>query len=101
MKKITSFALVALAIVGFSGCFRHTFTSGDGGSIEKYDRWHHHFIAGLINGSDTVHVEQLCPSTTNFTVYERQSFFNGLVGAVTLGIYTPTAVTVNCGAATK
>jgi len=82
--------------VGVSGCFRHVYSQGNGGTVEKYDQWQHHFVVGLVN-TPTVDVDSVCPNTKDFTVYERQTFLNGLVSGLTLGIYTPSKITVSCG----
>ena len=39
-------------------------------------------------------VEQMAGGAENYTVHTRHSFLNGLVAAVTFGIYTPTTTTV-------
>jgi hypothetical protein len=38
--------------------------------------------------------KQMAGGAENYTVHTRQSFVNGLVSAITFGIYTPTTTTV-------
>ena len=38
--------------------------------------------------------KQMADGAENYTVHTRQSFLNGLVSAITYGLYTPTTTTV-------
>ena len=87
-----------LALVVLTGaCYEHTYqtgTGGAGGSV-VYDQWRSHWIGGLISPNQELELEEVCPSG-NATIHEEMSFLNGLVGALTSGIYTPTKVQVRC-----
>ncbi|MNL60765.1 Bor protein [compost metagenome] len=50
-------------------------------------------IAGLapVGVSDS---KAMAEGAENYTVHTRQSFVNGLLSAITFGIYTPTVTTV-------
>ena len=86
-------SLLALSLVG---CYQHTITVGAGAPHAPVvlDQWEHFWIAGLVGHVD-VDVERLCP-TGNATVVAKQTFLNGLVSALTSGIYTPTTLRVRC-----
>ncbi|MBZ5556206.1 MAG: Bor family protein [Acidobacteriia bacterium] len=51
-------------------------------------------MIGLV-GDTTLDVAQICPSG-NATIEARRTFLNGLVTALTSGIYTPTPLRVRC-----
>lgn len=94
MKKVTlASAILALAL---TGCFRHTYINGNGGTVEKYNKWQHHFIFGLVNGSGPINVDEICKNSSDFTIEEQFTFGNGVVRLFTGGIYDPTSVTVFC-----
>jgi hypothetical protein len=66
--------------------------SGAQGNNETTN-WNHYVILGLapVGVSNS---KQMADGAENYTVYTRQSFVNGLVSAITFGIYTPTTTTV-------
>lgn len=88
--------LLVLLVAGLSGCYRHTVHAGRGAPAGRvaYDQWEHFWIAGLI-GHVRVDVERIC-GASDATVRVRQTVLNGLVAALTGGIYTPTTVEVRC-----
>lgn len=56
-------------------------------------QWNHYVIYGLapVGVSNS---KQMADGATDYSVHTRQSFVNGLVSAITFGIYTPTTTTV-------
>jgi hypothetical protein len=99
MKKFHRVAACAVALVFAAGCWKHTYTVGNGGDINrnpKYSQWHGHYLWGLI-GEENVDVKSICPSG-NATIKEEHTFVNLLVSAVALGglIYSPTTVEIFC-----
>jgi len=85
--------LLALA---FAGCYEHTVTIGSGAPMGPvvYDHWESYWLAGLI-GHTKVDAEGICPSG-DATIVAKQTFLNGLVAALTGGIYTPTTLEIRC-----
>jgi hypothetical protein len=87
--------LVAIAV--FAGCYEHTYTVGagapNGGLV--YHHWRNHWLWGLVSPAQEQAIAEVCPSG-NATIHEEVSFLNGLVSALTSGIYSPTSVTVRC-----
>ena len=83
-------------LVVFAGCYEHTFTVGQGAPTGPvvYSEWHNSWLGGLI-GERNLDIDQMCPSG-NATIHDEQSFLNGLVAALTAGIYTPTEVKIRC-----
>lgn len=95
--------LFAVALVGMAstGCYHQVVRTGLPAGQTVIDRpWVSTWLFGLVE-ADPIDVRAQCPSGVAI-VRTQQSFANGLVGIVTLGIYTPQHVTVTCatGAAT-
>ena len=102
MKKMgqwTGFRAVCTlgAVVALAGCYEHTVTVGAGAPNGRivYDEWKHHWIGGLIDPNQELELRDVCPSG-NATIHNEMSFLNGLVNALTAGIYAPTTLTVRC-----
>lgn len=95
----TSLVLAALLIgvVMTSGCYSHTYRTGPRPARAEadYHAWQNHIIAGLVTLSDDVSLQAICPNGAA-VIHNRVTFVNGLVGAITLGIYTPTTVRIWC-----
>ncbi|MDH3206790.1 MAG: Bor family protein [Gemmatimonadota bacterium] len=79
-----------------TACYEHTYTVGLGAPTGAvvYEEWHNHWLGGLI-GERNIDVALLCPSG-NATIHNEQSFLNGLVEGLTVGIYAPTTVKILC-----
>ena len=78
----------------FTSCYSYTSVVGEGakGNSET-TQWNHYVIYGLapVGVSDS---KQMADGAENYTVHTRQSFVNGLIAAITFGIYTPSITTV-------
>ncbi len=88
--------LPALLLLG--GCYKQAFVSGPGASMNApvvYERSHHHFVWGLVGPGEAFDASQFCPSG-NMRIEQEQTFVNGLVAALTSGIYVPRTVRVRC-----
>lgn len=96
MKQTVRWVMMMGLLVAVAGCFEHTYTMGVGAPTGPvvYDEWHNQWLGGLI-GERNLRVQEICPSG-NATIHDEQSFLNGLVSALTAGIYTPTVVTIRC-----
>ena len=90
--------LPALLLLTLAGCFQHTYTVGSGAPTAPVvsDEWRHHWLWGLISQEQELEVQRLCGGTSNATIYQEQTFLNGLVGALTGGIYVPRTIQVRC-----
>ena len=94
MNRSRRTLVVALALLT-AGCFHQKVHSGLTPSetiVEKQ------FVATWLWGivpAEPIDVRQQCPSGVA-TVETQQSFLNGLVGALTLGIYSPQRLLVTC-----
>jgi len=77
-----------------TSCYSYTNVVGEGAQgNSQTTKWNHYVIYGLapVGVSDS---KQMADGAENYTVHTRHSFVNGLVSAVTFGIYTPTTTTV-------
>lgn len=86
--------VITLALVG---CYQHTVQVGAGAPRGQvvYDQWTNHWLFGLVSPEADIYLEDICPSG-NATIHGEVTFLNGLVSALTSGIYSPTTVTVRC-----
>ena len=96
MRIIRSLSLLSLC-VALGACFHATIDTGLEPSRRTiHEPWANSWIVGLVPPS-TVETAEKCPSGVS-KVETQQSFLNGLVGFLTLGIYTPMEVKVTCAA---
>lgn len=96
MWKRGSILVGLAALMPVWGCYEHTFTVGRGAPQAPvvYDHWQNFWLGGLV-GHTRMDVQRMCPSG-NATIEAEQTFLNGLVSALTSGIYTPTTLRVRC-----
>ena len=87
--------VVALATA--TGCYTVRFQSTMPPGGARYEEKGHFFLWGLV-GEKEVDLKKLCPAGPS-RWQNQQTFVDGLVGFVTLGIYIPRTVTVECTAA--
>lgn len=77
-----------------TSCYSYTSVVGKGAQgYNQTTQWNHYVVYGLapVGVSNS---KQMADGATDYTVHTRQSFVNGLVAAITFGIYTPTTTTV-------
>lgn len=77
-----------------TSCYSYTSVVGKGAQgNQKVTKWNHYLIDGLapVSVSDS---KAMADGATDYTVFTRQSFVNGLISGITFGIYTPTTTTV-------
>jgi hypothetical protein len=96
IKNSVKMMTVALALsMLFTSCFSYTSVVGEGAKgNSQVTKWNHYVVYGLapVEVSDS---KQMADGAKDYTVHTRQSFVNGLISAVTFGIYTPTITTVS------
>ncbi len=95
MKKLVRNTALAFALlVSMSSCYTYTFNVGKGaqGSSQVVEK-NHYLIYGLapIKISDP---QKMAGGTQDYTVKIEHSFVDGLLNAITFGIYNPTTTTV-------
>jgi hypothetical protein len=85
----------ALLALSSAACFHQVVNTGLPAGTSTVQRpWTSTFIFGLVPAKD-INVMKECPNGVA-VVETQQSFANGLVGLVTLGIYTPQDVRITC-----
>ncbi|MGE0354839.1 MAG: Bor family protein [Gemmatimonadales bacterium] len=98
MNRVRSTVLLATLVLAGAGCYHATIQTGAAPSTTViYQSFASSWIYGLVPPK-TVETMEQCPSGVA-TVETQQSFVNGLVAILTLGIYTPMEIKVTCAAA--
>ncbi|WP_282039148.1 Bor family protein [Saccharicrinis aurantiacus] len=90
--KVMGVALTCTFLM--SSCYTYTSVVGDGAQGSKeVTEWNHYVIFGLapVGVSNS---KDMAGDSEDYEVTTTQTFVNGLVSAVTFGIYTPTTTTV-------
>ena len=98
--KLFATILVLVMCMLVAGCFHATIETGlqpDGQRITQ--KWASGWIYGLVPPK-TVETAAKCPNGVS-KVQTQRSFLTGLVGALTLGIYTPMEIVVDCASGTS
>lgn len=94
MKTASRLSLLFGACL-LSGCFHQIVQTGRTPGATVVERpWTATWLWGLVPAEEISTIAQ-CPSGVA-TIETQQSFLNGLVGLLTLGIYTPQEVKVTC-----
>ncbi|WP_218939743.1 Bor family protein [Lutibacter citreus] len=95
IKKSMKMMTIAFASsMLLSSCYSYTSVVGEGAKgNSQTTKWNHYVVYGLapVGPSDS---KQMANGAKDYTVHTRQSFVNGLVSALTFGLYTPTTTTV-------
>ena len=93
-KSMKMTAIVFASSMLLSSCYSYTSVVGSGNEgYHETTKWNHYVVYGLapVGVSDS---KQMADGAENYTVHTRQSFVNGLVSALTFGLYSPTTTTV-------
>ena len=62
--------------------------------VKVNSEWNHHFLFGLVAAKNAnMESKNYVEDAENYVVKTNQSFVNGFVSFLTLGIYTPTTTT--------
>ncbi|MDD2298267.1 MAG: Bor family protein [Fermentimonas sp.] len=93
-KKLIQLSAVLFVSLLMTSCYSYTTVVGDGSQgNQQISKWNHYLIGGLapIDVSDPA---ILAGGVQDYTVKTEMSFVNGLVSALTGGIYAPTTTTI-------
>lgn len=89
-------ALLAAAALSLGGCYKIDYLNGPSDPYAAETQWHHIGIWGLVEFSNPVRLNQVCPNGWG-KVHNERSFLNGLVSwIIGNGLYTPYTVEVHC-----
>ena len=97
-KPFIGASLICLTVM-LSSCFSTQIACGENMTaktpvVKVNSEWNHHFLFGLIPGSNAKMVaKDYVDGAENYVVKTNQTFVNGLVNFLTFGIYTPTTTT--------
>lgn len=93
-KTIKMVAVIFAASALLTSCYTYTSVVGEGAKgNNQTTQWNHYVVYGLapVGVSDS---KKMADGAENYTVTTEQTFVNGLISALTFGIYTPTTTTV-------
>ncbi|WP_299777433.1 Bor family protein [uncultured Formosa sp.] len=93
-KTMKMMTVVFASSMLLTSCYSYTTVVGAGAQGNSQTKeWNHYVIYGLapVGVSDA---KEMAGGATDYTVNTQQTFVNGLVAALTFGIYTPTMTTV-------
>jgi len=93
------YLLVLICLIGLAGCSTVTVRPDDSNknmAAPDYEDTRHFFFWGLA-GEEHVDVSEICAGREPEQMQTQQTFMNGFLGAITLGIYAPHSVKVWCG----
>ena len=94
MKKLM---IAVVASVILSGCAQQTFTINKDISEKPQQTTTHHFFVSGIGQTKTVDAAAVCGGADKVVRTEvQQTFADGFLGFITLGIYTPRDARVYC-----
>ena len=86
----------ALALL-ITGCAQQTFTVQNKPAVAPKETITHHFLRFWNWAKETVDAAKICGGAENVVKTEtQQTFVNGLLSFITLGIYTPLEARVYC-----
>ncbi|MGI6242800.1 MAG: Bor family protein [Prevotella sp.] len=93
--KIKNLILSGLVVVTLSSCYSATTCVGtlkaDDPAVEVNSVKNHHFLYGLIDGGNTkLEGSKYIGERKNYKVKKSTTFVDGLLEAITFGIYSPT-----------
>lgn len=92
MKKLKLILMGMLlgGITLFSSCYTYTFSVGEGAkSNETVSKMNPYFIFGLAPGNIS-NPNEMAGNAEDYEVTIQHTFVDGLLGAITFGIFTPT-----------
>ena len=93
-KTILSLVLVLGLSSMMTSCYTYSHTVGKGPQNGmKVNEKNHYLIYGLATLS-TCDANKMADGAKDYEVVTRITFLDGLIGAITFGIYTPTTTTV-------
>jgi hypothetical protein len=93
-NKFLSFAVVCLLSLCMTSCYTLTYTVGTGTQTgETIKKKNHYLIYGIapLKTSDPI---KMAGDAKNYEVTIKHTFVDGLLNALTYGIYTPTTTIV-------
>ena len=95
MKRNLSFlALIFTAALLFSSCYTNTMIVGEGAQSGVEVKAKNHYLIGGLAPLSTADPKEMANGAEDYEVTIQHTFVDGLINALTLGIYTPTTTIV-------
>lgn len=95
MKKILPIAF----IIALSGCAQQSFAVRSGDSNQSPKVITHHFLISGLGQGETIDAAAVCNGQDKVVKVESQhTFINGVLAAISFGVYTPREARVYCAA---
>lgn len=96
-RRLLAAAALGLVLSTSTACYHAVVETGrPAGTTVIQKQWVNTFVFGLV-AAQPIDVRAQCPGGVA-KVETQQTFVNGLVGLLTLGIYTPQSATITCAA---
>ncbi len=94
MKKVRNiFLAIGIAII-MTSCYTYTFNVGDGAQTGVTITEKNHYVLYGLAALSTSDPQQMAGGSQNYTVIIEHTLIDGLLNALTGGLYTPTTTTV-------
>jgi len=95
MKTLLQSAVIAILLtITLSSCYVMSFDVGQGAKLGVTEsKKNHYLIQGLIP-LNTVNVKEMSKGAADYSVTIEHSFLDLLIQSFTVGIYSPTSVTI-------
>src|SRR5690242_1545069 len=90
-------AAIAVAALAMSGCYTVSYQTNATPGGPRLEDHANYFFWGLV-GDKTVNLAQMCPQGVA-RWYNQATFVDGLLSAITLGLYAPRTIVVECAGA--
>lgn len=93
-KTLRNASLCVAMLLVLNSCYSYTSVVGKGAQGDtKVVKNNTYFIHGLVKTKQS-NPKEMADGATNYTVETKHTFINGLLTAITFGIYAPTTTTV-------
>ncbi len=93
-KSIFNLAIVLALSVVMSSCYTLTYTVGDGAQTGVTVKEKNHYLIYGLFPVGTSSPTEMAGGATDYTVTIQHTFLDGLISAITFGIYNPTTTEV-------
>ncbi len=94
MKKIGTYFMVFFFCVGMSSCFTLTYDVGKGAQSGVTTTAKNHYLINGLVPLGTSNPTEMAKGASDYTVQVQHSFIDGLISAITFGLYAPTTTSV-------
>ncbi len=93
-KKVLSLSLSFLLLASVSSCYTLQYNVGNGAQTGLELKGKNHYLIYGLAPLNTTDPKSLAGNSTDYTVIIQHTFIDGLLNALTFGIYTPTTTKV-------